>query len=487
MSNGTSPAGRARRWLVALALAPAIGCAAGPGRAVTPALPATANSDVEIPRIPVEHYTLANGLTVLLSQDRSAPVVAVDLWYHVGSANEQPGRTGFAHLFEHVMFEGSQHVPDGDHLRIVEEAGGDVNGSTSVDRTNFYEVLPSNELETALWLESDRMGFLLPTLTQARLDAQREVVKNERRERVEQPAFGAEFIVLAASLYPSGHPYSWPTIGSMADLGAATLDDVKSFFRSYYGPNNATLAIVGDIDIAHTKRLVEKYFGAIPRGPAISRPAIRPSRLAAEKRFVLEDGKSQLPRLTIAWPTVGMDSADSDALTALTQVLTQDRTSRLTKALVYDRGLATGVSAYQGSDAHSGEFYISVSPRADASLTEIERVVDSVLATVLAAPPTDREVQRFKNYVAVGAVTGLQSVLGKAETILDGQVFFGDPLHYLTDSRRTLAINAADVHRVARRYLTPERVVLSMVPAGKLDLVSKPNLPFVNVTSTVLP
>ena len=442
---------------------------------------------VDIPRIPVERYTLANGLTVLLSQDRSAPVVAVNVWYHVGSKNEKPGRTGFAHLFEHVMFEGTEHIEEGTHPRLIEEAGGTLNGSTNVDRTNFYEVVPISELETVLWLESDRMGFLLPALTQAKLDGQRDVVKNERRERVEQPPFGTESLVLSAAIYPAEHPYSWPTIGSMSDLSAASLADVKEFFRRYYGPNNATIAIVGDIDIAATKTLVEKYFGGIPAGPAVERPDVRSVTLAAEKRLVLEDAKSRLPRFTIAWPTVGSNNADSRALRALSQLLTQDRNSRLTRALVYDRQLATSVMSYAGSDVMAGEFYISVSPRANASLTEIERVVDSVVATVIAAPPSDRDVRSFRNYVAVGAVTGLQSVLGKAERLNEGQTFAGDPLHYVAETRATLAVTPADVHRVAQQYLTAGRVVLSMVPAGKLDLVSNPSRPFVNVTPSAVP
>ena len=487
MSNESRLAALRRPSIRSLALVLGAACAPSPSAGIATAQPPAAAPAVDIPRIAVERYTLGNGLTVLLSVDRSAPVAAVDVWYHVGSKNERVGRTGFAHLFEHVMFEGTQNIPDGEHLRIVEEAGGDINGTTSLDRTNFYNVVPVNELETALWLESDRMGFLLPALTAAKLDAQREVVKNERRERYEQPAFGAEPVVLSGAIYPSGHPYSWPTIGSMADLQAATLDDVTAFFRQYYGPNNATLTIVGDIDVAATKALIEKYFGAIPRGPAVARPTVRPVALAAEKRLVLEDANARLPKMTIAWPTVGRDSAAAYALGALSQVLTQDRTSRLTKALVYDRQLATSVSAFQGSDHFAGEFYLSITPRANASLTAIEGVVDSVIATLVAAPPTDREVQRFKNYVAVGSVTGLQSVLGKAETLADGQTFFGDPLHYVAETRGELAVTPADVHAAARRFLGRGRIVLSMVPAGKLDLISKPTLPYVNVTPTIVP
>ncbi len=480
MFNVTDPTTRQRSWLCALTSLALVGCAHAPATNPSPA-------ESGIPRIPVERYTLANGLTVLLSQDRSAPVAAVNIWYSVGSRNEKPGRTGFAHLFEHVMFEGTQHIDEGVHPRLIEEAGGDLNGTTSVDRTNFYDVVPVTELETVLWLESDRMGFLLPALTQAKLDGQRDVVKNERRERIEQLPFGTENVVLSAAIYPSTHPYSWPTIGSMADLGAASLDDVKDFFRRYYGPNNAVLGIVGDIDVTATKALVEKYFGAIPAGPAVERPDVRPVTLTAEKRLVLEDPRSRLAKLTIAWPSVGSNSADAPAMAALAHILTHDRNSRLTKALVYDRQLATSVTAHSGSDALAGEFYISVNPRTTASLTDIERVIDSVLTAVVATPPTEREVWQVRNYVAVDAVTGLQSVLGKSQRLNEGQTFAGDPLHYIAATRAALAVTPADVHRVARQYVGAGRVVLSMVPAGKLEMVSNPGRPFVNVTPSAVP
>jgi zinc protease len=484
MLIATSSTARQRLWLSALLSLALVGCAHAPAPASASSAAATESG---IPRIPVERYTLANGLTVLLSQDRSAPVVAVNIWYNVGSRNERPGRTGFAHLFEHVMFEGTQHIPEGVHPRLMEEAGGDLNGTTSVDRTNFYDVVPVTELETVLWLESDRMGFLLPALTQAKLDGQRDVVKNERRERIEQLPFGTENIVLSAAIYPSTHPYSWPTIGSMADLSAASLDDVKDFFRRYYGPNNAVLGIVGDIDVAATRVLIEKYFGAIPAGPAVERPDVRPVTLTAEKRLVLEDPRSRVTKLTIAWPSVGSNSPDAPAMQALAHILTHDRNSRLTKALVYDHPLATSVIGHAGSDALAGEFYITVNPRTNASLTEIERVVDSVLATIVATPPTEREVQQVRNYVSVEAVTGLQSVLGKSQRLNEGQTFAGDPLHYMTQTRAALAVTPADVHRVARQYLTSGRVVLSMIPAGQLAMMSNPGKPFVNVTPSAVP
>jgi zinc protease len=449
-----------------------------------PAAGLAAQASFSVPKLPVERYVMPNGLTVILSPDHSAHVAAVDIWYHVGSKNELPGRTGFAHLFEHVMFQGSEHIPYGVHFKTVENAGGNLNGSTWNDRTNYFETLPSNELATALWLESDRMGYLLPALDQAKLDAQREVVKNERRERVDNVPYGSEDEVISAAMYPASNPYSWPVIGSMTDLSAASLDDVRDFFRRYYAPSNATLVVTGDIDPAATRKLIGEYFGPIPRGPAITRPVVAKVTLPAEKRLVLEDPRAKLPQLTISWPTVGVTSADNEALGAVGRILTQDRTSRLTKLLVYDRQLATRVSADQNDDdsENAGKFTINVTPRPNASLTDIENLIDSTLATLSSAPPDAKEVDRFKNFVRVSSVIGIQSALGKAEVLAEGQTFFGDPLHYVTETNEDLAITPADIARVTREYLTPGRIVVSMVPAGKLDLISKPSLAFTNVT-----
>jgi zinc protease len=440
------------------------------------------SSAIDVPTLPLVRYTLPNGMTALLSEDHSAPVVALTVWYHVGSKNEKPGRTGFAHLFEHMMFEGSENVGMGEHRRMIQSLGGSFNGSTTEDRTNYYETLPSNQLETAIWLESDRMATLLTRVNQERLDAEREIVKNERRLRVDNQPFGVADEVTSAALFPSTHPYSWPVIGSMADLSAASLDDVKEFFRTYYSPNNATIAISGDIDIARTRALLDRYFGPIPRGPAIERPRVPATTLAAEKRLVLEDSRARLPQIQFTWPTVGMHSADRYALSAVAQVLTLDRTSRLRKVLVYERQLATNVFAFNNTSEDAGYFQIGVTPRPNASLSVIEAVVDSVIAAVKAGPLSPAEVQRVKNYAAVSTVTGLQFRFLRAEQLASGSVFDGDPLSYRTDLMRAQAVTPADVQRVARQYLGAGRVVLSMVPAGKLDQVSRPSLPYTNVT-----
>ena len=438
---------------------------------------------VAAPTIPVERFVLANGLTVLLSPDRTAPIVSVTVWYHVGSKNEVPGRTGFAHLFEHMMFQGSEHAAKGDHIKTVEDAGGSMNGSTNNDRTNYYETVPNNYLETVLWLESDRMGFLLPALNQDKLDNQRDVVKNERRLRVDNQPFGRAGEVFSAALFPASNPYSWPVIGSMADLSAASVDDVKQFFRTYYAPDNAVLSICGDIDVARTRRLVEQYFGPIPRGPEITRPSIAPATLSSEHRLVLEDAKATLPRLSISWPTVGASSPDAAPLLTLANLLDQDRTSRLNKLLVYDRQLATNVSVAATNFESEGTFSVSVTPRPGVPLTQIEQLVDSVIAATAATPATAGEVARTKTYTIVGTITSLEPVRSKAEAVARGQIYFNDPLHYKTELQEEEHVSAEDVQRVTRQYLTAGRVVLSMVPAGKLDLASKPSEPYVNVTA----
>jgi zinc protease len=435
-----------------------------------------------LPHIPVDRFTLPNGLTVVLSPDTSAPVVSVSIWYHVGSKNEHVGRTGFAHLFEHIMFQGSAHAAKGEHIKTIEDAGGTMNGTTNNDRTNYFETVPSNYLATVLWLEADRMGTLSAALTQEKLDNQRDVVKNERRYRVDNQPFGSAGESLDAALFPRTNPYSWPVIGSMADLSAASLDDVKSFFRTYYAPDNATLSICGDIDLAQTRAIVQKYFGTIRRGPGIERPTVPLATLATEHRLALEDPKATLPRLEMAWPTVGVHSSDAAPLDAVADILTQDRISRLTKLLVYDRQLATNVSASNTTHENEGVFSVSISPRPGVSLTRLEQLTDSVLTGMRAAAPSQAEVDRTKRYAAVGTITGLESTEARADQLAEGQTFFGDPLHFRVELKQAQAVTPADVQRVARQYLTPGRVVLSMVPAGHLELVSKPSTSYENVT-----
>src|SRR5687767_993089 len=327
--------------------------------------------------IPFEAYTLPNGLNVVLSIDRTTPTVAVNLWYHVGSKNEVVGRTGFAHLFEHVMFTGSRNVAYGLHDRLTEGAGGMNNGSTSNDITTYYETVPSNYLETMLWIEADRMGFLLESLDLAKLNAQRDIVKNERRQRMDNQPYGRASEILTKSMYPAKHPYSWEVIGSMEDLSAASEEDVKNFFRLYYAPNNAYLAIVGDIDPSQTKAWVAKYFGDIPGGKPITRPNAGPVTLKAAQRLVFED-RVQVPRLYIQWPTVGEKNDDRFALSVLGAILSGPRTARLTKALVFDEQAAASVSAGHDSNEDVGEFSVTITPRPGHPLTDLEAGADAV-------------------------------------------------------------------------------------------------------------
>lgn len=423
--------------------------------------------------IPFEKYRLPNGLTVILSPNQATPMVSVDVWYHVGSKNEARGRTGFAHLFEHVMFTGSGNVPYGLHDRLTEGVGGGNNGTTSQDRTNYFENIPSNYLESALWLESDRMGFLLDKLDSAKFLAQRDIVQNERRQGVDNQPYGRAFEIVTAALYPETNPYSWPVVGYMKDLQAASLEDVKNFFRLYYAPGNATLAIVGDFDPAQAKQWVQKYFGDLPKGNPIARPQASPPTITAEKRLVFED-RVQVPRLYVAWPATGVKESDSYALQVLGQILTGSRTARLTKALVYDLQSAASVFAFHDVSENVGEFYVIMTPRPGHTLTALEASMDSVLTRLKVEGPSADELARALAGIEYNFVSGLQSNLGKAEQLNEGQVYFGDPGYYRTRYERMKAVTASDVKRVANTYLGPGRVVLSVVPEGKADLAAKP-------------
>jgi zinc protease len=423
--------------------------------------------------IPFEQYTLANGLRVILSQDRSVPTVAVSVWYHVGSKNEEKGRTGFAHLFEHVMFTGSGHIPYGVHDQLTNAVGGSNNGETDNDRTIYYETIPSNYLESALWLESDRMGFLLDALDLAKLNAQRDVVKNERRESIENAPYGRVEEILPAATYPAGHPYSWPVIGSMQDLSAASEQDVKNFFRLYYAPNNAILTIVGDFDPAQTRAWVTKYFAPIPAGKPIIRPKVEPARLAGETRLVYEDDVP-VQRLYIQWPTVGRRNPDQFALSVLASVLTNGRTARLNKALVYEKQAASSIGAIQSTVEDVGEFSITVVPRSGQSLTAIEQDIDALIEKLKAEGPTPREIQVATASQELTFINGLQSNLGKSDQLAEGAGYHDDPEYYRKAYQARRAVTPEDVKRVANAYLTKGRVILSVVPNGKTDLAAKP-------------
>ncbi|HKC56454.1 MAG TPA: pitrilysin family protein [Vicinamibacterales bacterium] len=448
-----------------------LACAAGIGAIASAQAPQAHPTAL---RIPFESYALPNGLRVVLAPSNVSPTVAVTAWYHVGSKNETVGKTGFAHLFEHVMFTGSGHVPYGVHDRLTEGVGGSNNGTTSRDRTTYYETVPSNYLETALWLESDRMGFLLDTLDVQKLDAQRDIVKNERRQRMDNQPYGLVEEIVSSTLYPPAHPYSWSVIGSMTDLTAASEADVKDFFRLYYAPGNAILSIAGDFQPAQAKALVRKYFGAFPRGAAIVRPAAAPVTHNGETRLVYED-RVQVPRLVIVWPTVGSQNDDRFALAVLDAISAGPRTTRLTKALVYDRQLATSITATQDSDESAGEWRLTITPRPGVSLTDLETAADAILDTLKAQGPTAEEIQRATAGLELEFIDDLESNLGKSMRLADGLGYQNDAGYFQTEYQKMIAVSPADVKRVANKYLTKGRLVLSVVPIGKTEMAARPS------------
>ncbi|HVF39233.1 MAG TPA: pitrilysin family protein, partial [Gemmatimonadaceae bacterium] len=357
----------------------------------------------------------------------------------------------------------------------LEAAGADNNGSTTEDRTNYYENLPSNALALALWLDADRMGFLLPTMDKAKLDLQREVVKNERRQSYDNVPYGRADETILAALYPKTHPYSWPVIGSLADLDAAAVDDVKDFFRTYYAPNNATITIAGDFNPAEAKQLVQRYFGGIPRGPALpARPSVAPISLAKDTFMVMED-RVQLPRAYYTWPTVKLFAPDDAALDVLASVLASGKNSRLFKRLVYDMQVAQNVGASQQSSKLAGRFEINVTPKPDQSLANIDKVVREELQKLANEPITDRELKRVQNSFRSSFLNRIASVLGKSETLNGYNYMAGNPDYVQQDAARYDRVTAADVQRVARTYLSKPKIVLTVVPEGKKEMMVTAN------------
>ena len=422
-------------------------------------------------RVPASVDTLPNGLTLIIHEDHSVPIVTTNVWYHVGSGDEKPGRTGFAHLFEHLMFMGSQNAPYPQFDRLLEAAGANNNGSTTEDRTNYYEDGPSTALPLMLWLEADRMGWLLPPMDAPKVDLQRDVVKNERRQSYENQPYGLIYDHLPKLLYPASHPYSWPVIGSMADLSAASLEDVKDFFRRYYAPNNATLVVAGDVRPDDVRAMVRKYFSDIPPGPAIERPAPAPF-VVKDTAIVLED-RVQLPRLYLNWHTVKGWQADDAALEIAAYVLAGSRTSRLTQALVYTGELATNVMAYQDGKRLDGDFSIITTARPGKGLDTLRSVIDAELMKLAADGPTTRELDEAKNATEASFLRGIQQVAAKADRLNAYFYQTGTPDSFQADLDRYKGVTAADVQRVVKQYLRTNRVMASVVPQGKPDLAAK--------------
>ena len=430
-----------------------------------------------VPEIRFEKYTLPNGLAVILHEDRSTPIVGVNVWYHVGAKNERPGRTGFAHLFEHMMFQGSKHH-DADYFLPLQKAGGRINGSTSQDRTNYWETVPSNYLELALWMEADRMGFLLPVMTQQRLDNQRDVVKNERRQSYENRPYGLAYEVLLAALFPPDHPYSWPTIGSMADLDAASREDIAEFFRRYYHPGNASLCIAGDFDAAQAKEWVAKYFGSLPAGPPVAKLKPWTPELAAEQRIHMTD-RVGLSKLYLAWPTVPMFAPDDAELDILADVLGSGKISRLYRTLVRDKQIAQDVQAYQYSQEIAGTFLVVATARPGHTTAELETACLEEIAKLQAAAPSAEEVSRAVNRAEARFIAELAPISefgGRADRLNMYNVYTGDPGYLKKDFARYRQVDAAGVHRVAKQYLGAKRVVLEIVPGPAVKITPDPRV-----------
>ena len=430
--------------------------------------PAAVASDV--PRLAFEKFTLPNGLEVILSRKTGLPMVAVNLWYHVGPANEAAGRTGFAHLFEHMMFQSSKHVPPDSHIRLLEAAGAsNLNGTTDYDRTNYFETVPANQLELALWLESDRMGYLLDKVDQASLANQQDVVRNERRQSVENRPYGLADEALVQALYPKGHPYYGNIIGSHEDIQAAKLEDVKQFFRQYYAPNNASLAIVGDIDPAQAKALVVKYFATLKRGPAVARPSASTPKIAAERRLTVT-ARVELPRVYMAWLTPpAFAPGDADAEIAAT-ILGGGRSSRLYKKLVYERQIAQNVSAEQNSLTLGSMFEIEATARPGHTVDELEKAIEEELTALRTAPSELREVEMARNTIETNIIGGLERLGGfggVADRLNLYNHYLGNPDYLQTDIQRYRAVTPATIQAFVRAQLTPtSRVVLTALPGA---------------------
>jgi zinc protease len=423
-------------------------------------------------RIRVEHeqFSLPNGLTVILHRDATTPTIATNIWYHVGSSHEAPGRTGFAHLFEHIMFEGSRNVPEGKIDEWFEEVGGSPNGSTSRDRTNYMQTFSSNALDLALFIESDRMGHLLPAMSPATVDGQRDVVKNERRQSYDNQPYGLASQTLTEALYPASHPYSWPVIGYMDHLGAASYDDVLSFFRQYYAPNNASIAITGDIDMAEARRLVERWFADVPRGAPVAQLRAPAPVISRTQRLLLED-RVQLPRLYMSWISAGAFQDGDAELVALARLLAGGKNSRLYQRLVYELQVADDVSALQGGGRLGGEFTISATARTGHTLEELERGILEELERVRAEEPEARELQRIVNQHEVGFLERLELVSAKADQLNAYLFYTGTPDYFNEDLERFRRLTPGHLTAAARRFLDPDRrVVLSIVPQGRTEL-----------------
>jgi zinc protease len=421
--------------------------------------------------LPFIKHTLANGLDVIVHEAHQVPIVAVNVWYHVGSKNERPGRTGFAHFFEHLMFEGSEHHSGG-YFPPLQRAGALLNGSTNTDRINYWEVVPTSAIDLALWMESDRMGYLLPAVTAERFETQRDVVLNERRQNYENRPYGMAIIALSAALYPPEHPYHWVTIGATADLQAMRLDEVQQFFRTYYHPANASLVLAGDIETARAIDLADRYFGDLPSAPR-PEPVTAQAELTREYRLRLED-RVELPRVYMAWHSPAMFAEGDAEMDLLADLLANGKTSRLYRTLVYERRIAVDVSAYQSSREVSSFFLVAATAAPGQSLSDIAAAIDAELQLVVREGPSVAEMERASAQIEAHFLYRLQTVGGfggKSDQLNAYNVFRGDPAYFTRDVDRYREATLETVRTAAERLLRFDaRVILSIVPHGRQEL-----------------
>jgi zinc protease len=420
-----------------------------------------------------EKYELENGLDVILHQDKSDPIVSVAIQYAVGSNREKTGRTGFAHLFEHMLFQESENVPQDQFFKTIQDAGGTLNGGTWKDGTIYYEIVPNNALETILWMESDRMGFLINTVTEAAFYNQQEVVQNEKRQRVDNNPYGHTGWVIDKNIYPDGHPYNWQVIGELEDLQNATVADVKEFYDKFYGPNNATLVLAGDFETTEAKALIEKYFGEIKRRQEVLPMEPQRTVLSETKRLYHEDNFATTPQLNMVWPTVEQYTTDAYALDVLGEILSQGKKAALYKVLVKERDLTSRTSAYGNAQELAGEFYITITANNGKSLKDVEQGVYDAFALFEKEGVTDRDVERIKAGLETQFYNGISSVLGKSFQLAQYNVFTGDPAFIEKDIQNIKDVTKEDIMRVYNTYIKDKPFVMtSFVPKGQLELIA---------------
>jgi zinc protease len=437
--------------------------------------------------IPYEKYILPNGLTVIVHEDHSDPIVHVDVTYHVGSAREEIGKSGFAHFFEHMMFQGSDNVGDEQHFKIVTESGGTLNGTTNRDRTNYFETVPSNQLEKMLWLEADRMGFLLDAVTQKKFEIQRATVKNERGQNYDNRPYGLMGETIAKNLYPYGHPYSWLTIGYIEDLNRVSVDDLKNFFLRWYGPNNATVTVGGDVKAADVVKLAQKYFGSIPKGPDVQNMKLPAPVVTSDRYVTLVDNYARLPQLVITYPTVPSYHPDEPALDCMVEILGQGKNSILYQQIVKDQK-ALNAGAFNSTTELAGECRLSLTPSPGVSLAESKKLLENAIKTFETRGVTDEDIAKFKGSVQAQLIYSLQSVSGKVSQLAAYQTFTGSPNRIGKELDAYNKVTKEDVIRVYNTYIKGKAaVILSVVTKGNENNIAAPDNYTVNTSNYKAP